>query len=82
MNIHQRITTDGIRKIVDFNGIRFVVSDDKIQARDLYLAERNTGPQLLTCQFVNEEDGWIAPMEAAYLYDTCECIKVIGMEDI
>ncbi len=53
------------------------VSDDPIQPGDLYLAERNTGPKLLTCRSVNTR-GWIVPVENAYCFDTWECAKVIG----
>ena len=53
------------------------VSYDPIQPGDTYLAERNTGPKLLTCEAVNER-GWIRPVEMEYSYDTWECIKVIS----
>ncbi len=55
----------------------FEVSDDPIQPGDTYLAERNTGPHLLTCEKVDPRH-WIQAVEMAYSYDTWECIKVIG----
>jgi hypothetical protein len=54
------------------------VSDDPIQVGDTYLAERNTGPHLLTCKSVNDR-GWIAATDTmVYPYDLRDCIKVIG----
>lgn len=55
----------------------FEVSDDPIQPGDTYLAERNTGPHLLTCESVNERN-WIKAVEMAYSYDTWECIKIVS----
>jgi hypothetical protein len=52
-------------------------SEDPIQPGDLYLAERNTGPQLLTCKYVHPRN-WIVPIENAYSYDTWECVKIVG----
>lgn len=54
-----------------------VTSDDPIQPGDTYLAERNTGPHLLTCWRVHDKN-WIVPVEEeAYCYDTWECIKIV-----
>lgn len=44
---------------------------------DMYVAKRNTGWELLTCEYVNLEGGWVMPKETAYLYDLHECLKVI-----
>lgn len=55
----------------------FMTSMDPIQPGDLYLAERNSGPHLLTCYKANEEEGWIVPVERAYCFDTNECIKIV-----
>lgn len=46
---------------------------------DLYVACRNTGWELLTCNKVEKEKCWVEPMEEAYFYDTHECHKVISM---
>jgi len=51
---------------------------DPIQPGDLYLAERNTGPKLLTCIKVNKEGGWIVPTGLDYCYDIPECVKIIA----
>lgn len=76
MNIRQRITDNKILH----EGILFSVSEEEIKAGDTYLAERNTGPKLLTCDYVNKDDNWISPKEMEYCYDTWECIKVVKME--
>lgn len=69
LSIEKRATEEG-----------FVPSSDPIQPGDIYLAERNTGPHLLTClKVVNNEFGkpsYIVPVEIAYCYDAWECIKV------
>lgn len=44
---------------------------------DMYVAKRNTGWELLTCEHINFEGGWVVPKESAYCYDICECLKVI-----
>ena len=53
----------------------FTISLDPIQPGDTYLAERNTGPHLLTCLRV--VDGYVVPVESAYCYDLYECIKIV-----
>ena len=45
-----------------------------IQPGDTYLAERNTGPKLLTCLQV--KNNYVVPVELAYCYDVWECVKV------
>jgi len=59
----------------------FVTSNDPIQPDDTYLAERNTGPKLLTCREVvynnfNEPSYIIPKEEFEYPYDAWECVKV------
>lgn len=46
-----------------------------IESGDLYIAERNTGPHLLTCKY--REGGYVVPTTLAYPYNTCECVKVV-----
>jgi hypothetical protein len=48
---------------------------EEIKPGDLYLAGRNTGPHLLTCNFV--KTGCVFPKESAYPYDIRECVKVV-----
>lgn len=57
----------------------FVSSPDPIQPGDTYLAERNTGPHLLTCHKV--KNNYIVPVEMAYCYDVWECIKIVTEAD-
>ena len=63
-------------KAIGFN----VHPDEEIQPGDSYVARRNTGLKLLTCESVNHADGWInaEPINGVmqYPYDTNECVKV------
>jgi len=61
---------------VELWGLRFVKDQGEIGKGDLYIAERNTGPQLLTCAYVNHENGYVVPSEGEYPYDLSECVKV------
>ncbi len=53
-----------------------LTSQEPIKPKDKYLAERNTGPYILTCKKV--QDGYIVPVEEGYCYDLHECVKIIG----
>ncbi len=53
-----------------------LLPNEEIKPGDLYLAERHTGPKLLTCRVVDKEHGWIGAVEKAYPYDIHECFKV------
>jgi len=50
--------------------------DGSIQKGDLYFAQRNQGPKILTARSINVEDSWVVPNEPAYVYDLDECVKV------
>lgn len=53
------------------------VSDEgRLEPGDLYVAERNQGPKLLTVQMVNWDHGFVIPTTNDYLYDIHECVKV------
>jgi hypothetical protein len=43
---------------------------------DVYIAERNTGPHLLTAKSVDRRLGCIFPRELAYPYNLDECVRV------
>lgn len=45
-----------------------------IRPGDLYLAKRNTGYHLLTCEKLG--DAWVQAKENAYSFDFSECILV------
>lgn len=75
---------------VELEGVAFAAADGPICAGDWYIAERNTGPKLLTAHsFIrylgqgesepvanSEHSSWILSEEKAYPYDTHECVKV------
>lgn len=75
-----RALRDG--QVVELDGIRLRMSGDgTVMQGDLYVAERNTGPKLLTAGKVVPPDaepfgGWIQPTTIAYSYDIGECVKV------
>lgn len=50
--------------------------DEPIRPGDLYVAERNAGPKLLTCHRVNNTGRWIVPLDYAYSYSFSECVRV------
>jgi hypothetical protein len=75
-----RETLDALYRdeIIDLEGLKFrkIGNGEELNPGDLYIAERNTGPKLLTCRKNNRDDGWIVPTTMEYCYDTWECIKV------
>ena len=60
---------------IDFQGIMLKKVYGEIAPGDLYVAERNTGPHLLTCRTVDKR-GWINPSTMHYAFNTGECVKV------
>jgi len=66
-------------KELDLEGAKITVDySQEIKPGDTYIAQRNTGLKLLTCEYVHSNH-WIAPKENAYAYDTWECGKVISI---
>ena len=63
-------------EIVDLEGIHFKMDDGEITAGDLYIAERNSGPKLLTAKDVDTDSRCIFPTCTAYAFDLHECVKV------
>jgi len=63
-------------EVVDFEGVGFRAVEGELAPGDTYIAERNTGPKLLTVKYVNDEEGYVVPVETAYVFDTWECVKV------
>lgn len=61
---------------VQFEGAILIPVKGKLEPGDTYIAERNAGPKLLTVEKVVDDGGYVVPVEAAYPYDTWECIKV------
>ncbi|MEK9180102.1 MAG: hypothetical protein AAB897_01680 [Patescibacteria group bacterium] len=62
--------------VVDFGGILLEMDEGEIRSGDLYVAERNTGPHLLTAREVSTEHGCIHSTCTAYSFDIGECVKV------
>lgn len=51
--------------------------EKEIKPGDLYVAERNTGPHLLTARVVDTEAGCIHPVDfGIYSFDLWECVRV------
>lgn len=80
-------------EVVDLSGIKFKMDVDEngeereIREGDLYIAERNTGPKLLTAAKVvksgegpHGSGGWILPTSMDYPYDIPECVKIVEVE--
>lgn len=63
-------------EIVEINGKSYRRIDGDIENGDLYFAERNTGPKILTARNVNRDQSWIVPNEPGYVYDIHECIRI------
>lgn len=63
-------------KIVEIEGIRFKQVEGELKPGDMYIAERNTGPKLLTVREVNKEGNWVEATTDDYSFDTWECVKV------
>jgi hypothetical protein len=62
---------------VEVEGSLFKMAEGELQQGDWYIAERKSGPKLLTCESINNEQRWVVPKEPyAYLFDRWECIKV------
>lgn len=70
---------------VEFEGmkLRYLGEWRDLKPGDIYVAERNSGPKLLTVREVKEtfgdENQWVGavfPVEVAYPYDLSECVKV------
>ena len=70
----KRVTAQDLADAAKDLGVQIV--DEAIQPGDLYLAGRNTGVHLLTCQSVHP-NSWIVATTLAYSYDTWECVKVV-----
>ena len=64
-------------EVVDIGaGILVKMREGEIEPRDLYVAERNTGPKLLTARVVDQERGWIHATDLfAYSFDLHECVR-------
>ena len=69
------------RYIIEIDGIKLEVENKLPKNGELYIAERNIGPQLLTAKEVDTVNNWIVPVEFpnAYVYNISECNRVVRM---
>lgn len=66
---------------VEIEGVVFIKDGSGIvQSGDSYIAERNSGPKLLTAKEIDPR-GWIVPTEIAYCFEEWECCRVRLAED-
>jgi hypothetical protein len=76
---------------VEFEGVYLRMIEGKengglLEEGDTYIAERNSGPKLLTVKKIVDRDyaekhglafsGWVEPVETAYSFDFYECVGV------
>ena len=59
---------------IDFEGVPVRMAEGNLQPGDTYIAERNTGPHLLTVKRI--QMAVVFPKEQAYCFDHWECVKV------
>lgn len=69
-------------EVVDLNGIKVVQDEGPLKPGDVYVAERNTGPKLLTVRSINYKYGTVIPTTPDYCYNLWECVKVKEAEPI
>lgn len=62
-------------KVVDLDGLLFVMVGGEVAPGDMYIGARNT-VDIYTCKSVNADQGWVNPEGNGYSFDTHECIKV------
>ena len=76
--MHKYTSLEKLRngEILEIDGLKLKMVDGPIQKGDFYVAERNTGPQLLIARKVDENIGCIFPDGFEYPYDIHECVKV------
>ena len=69
-------------EVIELNGLRLKMDEGKLEEGDLYVAERNTEPQLLTVKEIVHPENlvlnapWVVPTTFAYSYDLGESVKV------
>lgn len=67
--------------IIEVEGIKLEVENEPPKEGEMYVAQRNTGPHLLTAKKVDMKNRWVVPVEKAYVFDLHECKRVIRMID-
>lgn len=79
MTLRAYVTLTALRRgeVINIDGLCLKMDQGEIGSGDLYVAERNSGPKLLTAREVNFERGCIFPTTFDYAFDIHECVKVI-----
>ena len=80
----ERKTIRALRRgeVIDFEGFKLKMvtgsdgQEEEVRPGDLYIAERFTGPKLLTAKRIVKEHQFIISTCDAYPYDIPECVKV------
>lgn len=77
-------TLEALREgeVIEIEGLRLKMAEGKLQEGDLCVAERNTGPKLLTIKkivypelpFFNKP--YVLPTTDDYPFDLDECVKI------
>lgn len=75
MREYKTIRTLNSGEVIDLDGLRLRKRSGDLGPGDLYVAERNADPVLLTCARVHPE-GIVFPTTVDYPYDLHECVRV------
>jgi hypothetical protein len=69
-----------MNEIINIEGIDFEVEAKLPAEGEYYIAERNTGPKLLTAKMIDHFRGYIVPVEkGVYCFNFDECKRVVRM---
>ena len=69
-------------EVIDLEGLPLKMAEGELQEGDLYVAERNTEPKLLTVRKITYPEGllfnkpWVVATTPDYSFDLDECVKV------
>lgn len=78
MSVRQYLTLKALVKgeIIEFEGLQLKKAEGDLVPGDIYIAERNGPPKLLTVGRINEDRGWVHPTTMDYPFNLSECVKV------
>lgn len=69
-----------MKQIIKVEGVLLEVETTLPKEGQLYVAQRNNGPRLLTAKKIDLERGYVVPSEEfQYVFDLHECKRVIRM---
>lgn len=68
-------------EVIEIEGLRIIMDNTPLVVGDLYIAERNTGPKLLTVREIvmtscGKHIDFVCPTTPDYAFDGHECQKV------